>query len=215
MNSISVNAFFWLSEEFGQLVGLLSRPPSTRPTTAGFEAAHGLSLGKFHVQLDRLRVHLDIAYDLAVDGRDRGKNLIAELSAAQSGLQKEHDSFPGWRSTVDATRRFFIGGDPSKLKVLSQDLELMGNTISGIKDTAAVLNALRGDLKAFKAQLHSFQGSLRGVHLGASRAMGLGPEEEIALLSGVVDELAAAVGRARRGPEHRARRLGPGGEVYT
>lgn len=200
INAMSVNVFSWLFWEFSNLVQLLALPPSQRPSSQRLGARLDSLINRLDHELDRLYLSVDGAIPLAARGRDKGWSLLRQLSEVHSDLKAEHDRFPGWQRALDVSRRFFAGGDPSKLTRISRDLDLTRSTIDGIDETSKSLERVRIDLTAFRTQVRSFKGSVMGLHLGASEEIGLGPEQEMLILTGVVDELGAAVGRAKRRP---------------
>ncbi|BEI90611.1 uncharacterized protein CcaverHIS019_0306810 [Cutaneotrichosporon cavernicola] len=200
INAMSVNVFSWLFWEFSNLVSLLSLPPAQRPSSHRLGARLDSLINRLDHELDRLYLSVDGAVPLATRGRDKGWSLLRQLSEVHSGLKAEHDRFPGWQRALDVSRRFFAGGDPSKMTRIGRDLDLTRATISGIDETSKSLERVRIDLTAFRAQVRNFKGSVMGLHLGASEEIGLGPEQEMLILTGVVDELGLAVGRAKRRP---------------
>ncbi|CAK9780055.1 hypothetical protein CC85DRAFT_300540 [Cutaneotrichosporon oleaginosum] len=200
INAMSVNVFSWLFWEFSNLVSLLSLPPSQRPSSHRLGARLDSLINRLDHELDRLYLSVDSAIPLAARGRDKGWSLLRQLSEVHSDLKAEHDRFPGWQRALDVSRRFFAGGDPSKLTRISRDLDLTRATIGGIDETSKSLERVRIDLTAFRTQVRSFKGSVMGLHLGASEEIGLGPEQEMQILTGVVEELGLAVGRAKRRP---------------
>ncbi|BEJ13617.1 hypothetical protein CspHIS471_0307910 [Cutaneotrichosporon sp. HIS471] len=200
INAMSVNVFSWLFWEFSNLVSLLSLPSAQRPSSRRLGARLDSLINRLDHELDRLYLSVDGAIPLATRGRDKGWSLLRQLSEVHSGLKAEHDRFPGWQRALDVSRRFFAGGDPSKMTRISRDLDLTRTTISGIDETSKSLERVRIDLTAFRAQVRNFKGSVMGLHLGASEEIGLGPEQEMLILTGVVDELGLAVGRAKRRP---------------
>lgn len=197
---MSVNVFSWLFWEFSNLIQLLSLPPSQRPTSQRLGARLDSLINRLDHELDRLYLGVDGAIPLAARGRDKGWSLLRQLSEVHADLKEEHDRFPGWQRALDVSKRFFAGGDPSKMTRISRDLDLTKATIGGIDETSKSLERVRIDLTAFRTQVRSFKGSVMGLHLGASEEIGLGPEQEMLILSSVVDELGVAVGRAKRRP---------------
>lgn len=156
-------------------------------------------LSRLDRDLDRLYGTIEDAIPISVRGASKGWELLHTLSSSHSELEEEAQRYPGWQRALDSTRRFFKGGDPSKLQRISKDLAITRDTIAGIDDTTKSLHRVALDLKAFRTQVRSFKGSVMGVHLGADEE-GLGPEMEMRILAGVVEELGAAVGRAKRRP---------------
>lgn len=197
---MSVNVFSWLFWEFSHLVSLLSLPPSRRPSSHRIGGRLDSLINRLDHELDRLYLSVDGAIPLAARGQDKGWSLLRHLSEVHSDLKAEHDRFPGWQRALDVSRRFFAGGDPSKLTRVRKDLDLTRATIGGIEETSKSLERVRIDLTAFRAQLRGFKGSVMGLHLGASEEIGLGPEQEMLILTGVVEELGLAVGRAKHRP---------------
>lgn len=157
-------------------------------------------LARLDRDLDRLYSAIDGAIPISVRGAAKGWELLHTLSSSSAELQAEAERYPGWQRALDSTLRFFKGGDPSKLQRISADLAITKGTIAGIDDTTKSLNRAQLDLKAFRSQVRSFKGSVMGVHLGTDEEDPLGPEMEMRILSGVVEELGAAVGRAKRRP---------------
>lgn len=143
------------------------------------------------------------AIPIATQGTEMGWQLLHHLSGIKSDLTAERDRYPGWQKALDIASHFFTGGDPSKLTRISRDLELTRTTIAGIDETRSGLERVRIDLIAFRDQVRAFSGSVMGLHLGASESIGLGPEQEMIILNGVVGELGVAVGRAKRRPAER------------
>lgn len=203
---MSVNVFSWLFWEFENIAQLLALPAPRRPTTEQLGARLDSLLNRLDLELDRLYNSVQGAIPLATRGKDKGWMLISQLAQVHSVLRDEKDRFPGWQRAVDISRRFFAGGDPSKLTRINRDLDITRGTISGIDETSTSLDRVRLDLMAFRTQVRTFKGSVMGLHLGASEEIGLGPEQEMSILMGVVGDLGAAVGRAKRRPSEPAGR---------
>lgn len=197
---MSVNVFSWLFWEFQNIAQLLALPPPQRPTSDRLGARLDSLLNRLDTELDRLYNSVDAAIPIATRGKDKGWMLVGQLAEIHAELRDAKDRFPGWQKAVDVSRRFFAGGDPSKLTRINRDLDLTRGTIAGIDETSKSLDRVRIDLKAFRTQVRSFKGSVMGLHLGASEDIGLGPEQEMQILTGVVEDLGSAVGRAKRRP---------------
>ncbi|WVQ82840.1 hypothetical protein IAT38_004973 [Cryptococcus sp. DSM 104549] len=197
IDSVSVNAFSWLQWEFSRLVQLLSQPPSTRPSSEALAA-------KLHTLLLRLSSTLDTLHDLtgtsvlhASRASTLGQDLSLHLHTTHSSLLAEHNRAPPWRKYVDKSAHLVRGGEPSKNELIARDLELTGATIKNLGSLQRQLEGTRQLVKSFRDQIGMFDASMMGFHLGASEEMGLGPEEEVRILAGVVGELGRAVGRAK------------------
>lgn len=150
--------------------------------------------------LDRLYQRVGAAIPVAAQGAQQGWALHERLSEIHADLRTERERYPKWQRAVEAGKHFFAGGDPSKLTRISRDLDITRNTIEGITETRNSLEHVRIGLVAFRDQVRHFSGSVMGLHLGADPAIGLGPEEELAILNSVVGELGSSVGRAKRKP---------------
>lgn len=216
INAMSVSIFSWLfwdvsllfavtcarlTLQFSQLVRLLApgedgKPHSSKKISARLDSL----IARLDSDLDRLSVRVGGAIPVAERGSEQGWKLHTHLSEVESDLQTEKAKFPTWQRALDASRHFFVGGDPSKLARISNDLSLTRDTISEIGRTRDGLLRVRMELIVFRDQVRHFSGSIMGLHLGASEAAGLGPAEEIGILNNVVNELGAAVGRAKRLP---------------
>ncbi len=85
----------------------------------------------------------------------------------------------------------------SKSERLHQDLTITDLTISSLSDLVRDLERSRSSIKGFRDQIGYFDSSMMGFHLGASEAVGLGPEEEVRVLGSVVEEFGRAIGRAK------------------
>ncbi|TXT07316.1 hypothetical protein VHUM_03486 [Vanrija humicola] len=203
INTMSVSIFSWLFWEFSHLTQLLSLPPKDRPSPAVLASRLDSLINRLDKDLDRLFMKVAGAIPIASQGTEMGWQLLHHLSGIKSDLTAERDRYPGWQKALDVSRHFFTGGDPSKLTRISRDLELTRTTISGIDETRSGLERVRIDLIAFRDQVRAFSGSVMGLHLGASESIGLGPEQEMLILNGVVGELGVAVGRAKRRPADR------------
>ncbi|KAL1407213.1 hypothetical protein Q8F55_006630 [Vanrija albida] len=203
INTMSVSIFSWLFWEFSHLTQLLALPPKDRPSPAVLSSRLDSLINRLDKDLDRLFMKVATAIPIATQGTEMGWQLLHHLSGIKSDLTAERDRYPGWQKALDISRHFFTGGDPSKLTRISRDLELTRTTISGIDETRSGLERVRIDLIAFRDQVRAFSGSVMGLHLGASESIGLGPEQEMSILTGVVGELGVAVGRAKRRPAER------------
>jgi len=157
-------------------------------------------VSRLDADLDRLHTRVGAAIPVAERGAQQGWTLHEHLSFIASDLRAEHEKYPTWQRALEAGKKFFAGGDPSKLTRISRDLEITQGTILGITETRNSLERVRIGLVAFRDQVRHFSASVMGLHLGADAAIGLGPEEELAILSTVVGELGVSVGRAKKMP---------------
>ncbi|OCF60224.1 hypothetical protein L486_02904 [Kwoniella mangroviensis CBS 10435] len=200
IDSKTVNAFSWLQWEvsdFRDLVNLLSLPAPTRPTSTVLSR-------KLHSLLLRLSTELDTIYALtstaaqhASQASVHGQSLDSELSRTATGLRYEKDRSPGWKLLYDKSSHFFVGGEPSKIELVERDLKITTKTIGDIRRLSRNLEDTRTKVKVYRDQLGMFSASMMGFHLGSSDDVGLGPEEEVRVLSEVVDGLTRAVGMAK------------------
>jgi hypothetical protein len=157
-------------------------------------------VSRLDADLDRLHQRVGHAIPVAERGAAQGWALHEHLSYIHSDLRAEHEKYPTWQRALEAGKKFFAGGDPSKLTRIARDLQITQSTIGGITETRNSLERVRIGLVAFRDQVRHFSASVMGLHLGADEAVGLGPAEELAILSTVVGELGSSVGRAKRAP---------------
>ncbi|WWC67376.1 uncharacterized protein I206_101284 [Kwoniella pini CBS 10737] len=198
IDSKTVNAFSWLQWEFKDLVDILSRPPSSRPSTSVIS-------GKLHSLILRLSTELDSIYTLtstaaqqASRASEQGQGLYTELNRKATGLQYERDRSPGWKRVYDKSTHFLVGGEPSKAELVDRDLKITTKTIGNIRALSRNLEETRIKVKVYRDQIGMFGASMMGFHLGSSEEVGLGPEEEIRVLNEVVEGLARSVGMAKQ-----------------
>ncbi|WWC57521.1 uncharacterized protein I303_100053 [Kwoniella dejecticola CBS 10117] len=198
IDSKTVNAFSWLQWEFKDLVKLLSRPPSSRPSSS-------IISSKLHSLLLRLSNELDSIYTLtstaaqqASRASEQGQGLYTELNRKATGLQYERDRSPGWKRVYDKSAHFLVGGEPSKAELVDRDLRITTKTIGNIRALSRNLEETRTKVKVYRDQIGMFGASMMGFHLGSSEDVGLGPEEEVRVLNEVVEGLARSVGMAKQ-----------------
>ncbi|WWD22629.1 hypothetical protein CI109_107122 [Kwoniella shandongensis] len=218
IDSMSVNAFSWMQWEFSRLVQLLSLPPASRPSPETLSR-------KLHSLLLRLSSTLDTLHHLtstsvqhASRASSHGSTLLMHLHTTRHELEQERDRSPIWKRVIDKSTHLVVGGEPTKTELIQRDLNLARDTITNLGDLRWRLEDTRVKVKTFRDQIGMFDASMMGFHLGQQLSGdeddGLGPEEEVRILSSVVEELGKAVGRAKEGKpvEREMLEIGPGEE---
>ena len=210
---MAVNAFTWVQWEvrcgteypsltdipqFAGLVKTLTLPPSNRPTSSALATILNSQLGRLHSALGDLHRAASRANIVAARGSEKGRLVRNHLRSVEAGLQRVHQREPGWKQAVDRAGHFFVGGDPSKSELIGRDLDITEIAISTLGDVVHGLEHSRSSIKGFRDQIGYFDASMMGFHLGASEAVGVGPEEEVRVLGDVVEEFGRSIGRAKQ-----------------
>ncbi|RXK38396.1 hypothetical protein M231_04305 [Tremella mesenterica] len=200
IDAMSVNSFSWLQWEFARLVQMLSMPDDVRPSSTKLQK-------HLHSLLIRLQSTLDTLHSLtaqsvshATHASSHGQHLLHRLFETRHELEHQRSLSPAWRRVLDRGTHLMVGGEPTKSEMLERDLILTRETISNLGGLRLQLEETRQQVKRFRDQVGVFGASMMGFHLGASEEGGLGPEEEVRVLAGVVEELGTAVGRAKERP---------------
>ena len=187
------------SRQFKSLVDILSLPARARPQPEVLSERLNTLLNRLSNTLGQLHNKATSAHALAQRGSNKGQTLRTNLNQAGADLRREHEREPGWKLAVSKANRFVMGGDPSKAELIARDLSLTELTITSISSLVRSLEETRSGIKGFRDQIGFFDASMMGFHLGAGEHIGLGPEEEIRILSDVVQEFGQAVGRVKGG----------------
>ena len=152
---------------------------------------------RLSTRLDALETKTASAFHLATFASAQGQDLQISLRYINEDLRREKSLSPGWKRMYDSTSHFLLGGEPSKSALIDRDLKLTQHTILTLGDLAHRLEDSRTATKNFRDQLGDFEAGVMGFHLGAEPA-GMSTEEEIGVLSGVVEELGNSVGAVKR-----------------
>ena len=175
----------------------LSLPPSQRQTPSVLADSLNNILNRLHSALGDLHRSASRANVVASRGSEKGRQVRDHLRSVGASLARESQLQPGWKHAVDRAGHFFVGGEPTKSELLARDLAITEVAISSLGDLVRGLEHSRSSIKGFRDQIGYFDASMMGFHLGASEAVGLGPEEEVRVLGEVVEEFGRAIGRAR------------------
>ncbi|KAK8844817.1 hypothetical protein IAR55_006667 [Kwoniella newhampshirensis] len=203
IDSMSVNAFSWMQYEFDRLVQLLSLPPASRPSPETLSRKLHSLLLRLSSTLDTLQHLTATSVQHATRASTHGSTLLMHLHSTRHELEQERDRSPIWKRVYDKSSHLVVGGEPTKTELIQRDLNLARDTITNLGDLRWRLEDTRVKVKTFRDQIGMFDASMMGFHLGqqlgGDEDEGLGPEEEVRILSGVVEELGRAVGRAKEG----------------
>lgn len=147
--------------------------------------------------LAKLHTATSSAHALAALGSRKGLGLREQLSNVESDLRREQSREPGWKHAVEVANHFFVGGDLSKSARLRKDLEITRVVTAGLSAMVTSLETTRSSIKGFRDQIGFFDASMMGFHLGAGDHVGIGPEEELRILSEVVESFGKSVGNVK------------------
>ncbi len=129
------------------------------------------------------------------------KEMRKETDRLEMNIRKE----PPWKRWAEKGKEFALGQqEPTKMEMLSKDLELSVVTIQNVRNTRDGLESARQKLRLHAEHVGLFRAGLVGSHLGRA---GMDPVEkavygadiELRFLKGVVEDMKGAVQESKRG----------------
>ncbi|KAL7420619.1 hypothetical protein Q5752_004570 [Cryptotrichosporon argae] len=199
-STMSNSAIQWLEMDFKRLVDLLSTPSTD-------SAVVWRRLDRTLADLDRALLQLQertaVLRELATKGVSDGLAIDLRTQMIHHDLLGERARLPGWKPLADRAVHFVRGGEQAKYAVLSNDIAVTARTLDGMRLVVRSVEEVRAAMGTYRDQLDLFRSSVMGFHLGASDAVGLGPEEEVRTLAQAVEMFSDA---AKKGREVAARK---------